>query len=220
MTDSERFLITLRLVVLLLAASIIGSGCGSSNSPNVSLPPLQSSQSGSPTKRTPQDWHIGSAVYVVNKFPSGFIFVPEILEFLAHTSGNIVPFRKIIGPATKLTSIPQGMASDSAGYLYVAVPTKLFPPTAPAAIVVFAPFAHDNAPPARVISGNQTQLDNGFIGKIDVDANGYVYAAINGGPPFFHGGAVLVFPPGGMETSLRFGLSIPNKTPRRLAVSQ
>ena len=155
-------------------------------------PASPAGQSNGVSKRTPQSWNFGSSIYVYQWQNS----TPEILKFLPGARGNTAPFAKITGPFTQLGDA-RSMAVDPQGYLYVPRATIMPPPAPPNAILVFAPYANGNVPPVRVITGNATLLQEGFIDKIDVDANGFVYAAIQGKIPFLgFGERILVFPPG------------------------
>lgn len=92
-----------------------------------------------------------------------------ILVFAPAATGSVAPTRTLSGALTTLTiGSPAGIATDTAGNLYVANNAA-----AGSSILVFAPTATGNTPPLRDITGSNTQL--GCLGGIALDTEGYLY---------------------------------------------
>ena len=90
----------------------------------------------------------------------------SITVYPAAASGNVAPLRTIAGPNT-LLSMPNQLAEDSAGYLYVADESS--------GILVFAPGANGDATPVRQIAGAaQTDVTTG----VAVDGAGTMYVGV------------------------------------------
>lgn len=113
-------------------------------------------------------------LYVVNEGGPG---LQPIVVFGPTATGNAPPLRTIGGPLTLTsTSIVGGVATDSAGNLYVTATSVSGPAANPVfagSILVFAAGASGNVAPVRVITGAATQL--GPVLGIRVDAIGSVY---------------------------------------------
>jgi hypothetical protein len=98
---------------------------------------------------------------------SGTGVTNPIVVFSAASTG--APTRSIGGALTTLTvGSPQGLATDSAGNLYVANVVS-----GVSSILVFEPTANGNTPPLRNITGSNTLL--GCAGGIALDNEGYLY---------------------------------------------
>jgi len=105
--------------------------------------------------RTTLDTPLGLAigphgdVFVVN---SGRVNmgIDSIIIFAPGANGNATPERTITGDKTDL-DVPQGVAVDAAGYIYV---TNF----GSSSITVYAPNANGNAAPVRLIAGTDANL--------------------------------------------------------------
>lgn len=98
---------------------------------------------------------------------SGTGVTNPIVVFNATSNG--APIRSIGGALTTLAvGSPQGLATDTAGNLYVANVVS-----GVSSILVFEPTATGNTPPLRDITGSNTQL--GCVGGIALDNEGYLY---------------------------------------------
>jgi hypothetical protein len=98
---------------------------------------------------------------------SGTGVTNPIVVFSAASTG--APTRSIGGALTTLTvGSPQGIATDSAGNLYI---TNVV--AGVSSILVFEPTANGNTPPLRDITGSNTLL--GCAGGIALDNEGYLY---------------------------------------------
>ena len=92
-----------------------------------------------------------------------------IVVFAPEATGSVAPVRTLSGSLTTLSfGTPQGMATDSAGNLYV---TNYV--SGVSSILIFGPGATGNTPPLRDITGSNTQL--GCVGGIALDNEGYLY---------------------------------------------
>ena len=92
-----------------------------------------------------------------------------IVVFAPGATGSVAPTRTLSGALTTLDlGTPQGIATDSAGNLYVANVVS-----GVSSILVFEPTATGNTPPLRDITGSNTQL--GCVGGIALDNEGYLY---------------------------------------------
>jgi hypothetical protein len=92
----------------------------------------------------------------------------QLAVYSSTASGAATPTRLIYGSATGI-GIPQGMAVDTAGNIYISGSSLA------ASIMVFPPTANGNSTPARTITGAAT---NTFIGMA-VDTAGNLYAALD-----------------------------------------
>src|SRR5207249_2186098 len=115
-----------------------------------------------------------SGLYVANSGGGSGITV-----YALGASGNVAPVRTL--PVTGITKIyvPDAVALDSAGYIYVNTYNS---------ILVFPPGASGNWFPARTISGTSTGLSGTF--GVALDSADYLFVA-NGNT-----NSILVFPPG------------------------
>jgi hypothetical protein len=109
--------------------------------------------------------------------------------FAAYANGNVAPEYKINDVGGD-HSAPQGIAVDDKGYVYV---TTIGADGVTTSLLVFAPGAHGNAKPVRVISGPQTTITNNSS-DTGVGPDGSVY--VNGVKHALHGGnGIAVFAP-------------------------
>ena len=92
------------------------------------------------------------------------------IEVFSPQTSTTTPTRTIGGAATLMDiATPQGLATDTAGNLYVANVVS-----GVSSILVFEPTASGNVPPMRDITGSNTQL--GCVAGIAVDTEGgYIY---------------------------------------------
>ena len=105
-------------------------------------------------------------LYVATATPANAIATAPIVVF---APGATAPIRTLSGPLTTLAiGSPQGLATDSAGNLYVANVVS-----GVSSILVFEPTATGNTPPLRDITGSNTPL--GCVGGIALDNEGYLY---------------------------------------------
>ena len=112
--------------------------------------------------------------------PSGNLYVantasPDVsapaptAPILVFAPNGTSPIRTLSGPLTTLAfASPQGLATDSAGNLYV---TNVV--SGVSSILIFEPTATANTPPLRDITGSSTLL--GCVGGIALDNEGYLY---------------------------------------------
>ncbi len=92
-----------------------------------------------------------------------------IVVFAPAATGSVAPSRTLSGALTTLSfGTPQGMATDSAGNLYVTNYAA-----GVSSILIFERGATGNTPPLRDITGSNTQL--GCVGGIALDNEGYLY---------------------------------------------
>ncbi len=105
-------------------------------------------------------------LYVATATPLNSTPIAPIEVF---ATGATSPSRSLSGALTGLAiGSPQGMATDSAGNLYVANVVA-----GVSSILVFEPTATGNTPPLRDITGSSTTL--GCVGGIALDNEGYLY---------------------------------------------
>jgi len=104
--------------------------------------------SGAATQLNGADYGIafapGGAIYASGSNAAGT--AAAILQFPASATGNVAPSNSITGAAT-LLSLPEGLAFDAAGALYVA------DNNAASGLLTFAPGATGNAAPTRQVAG-------------------------------------------------------------------
>ncbi len=92
-----------------------------------------------------------------------------IVVFAPGATGDVAPLRTLSGTLTTLSfGTPQGMATDSAGNLYVTNYSS-----GVSSILIFEPGATGDTPPLRDITGSNTGL--GCVGGIALDNEGYLY---------------------------------------------
>jgi hypothetical protein len=110
--------------------------------------------------------------------PSGNIYVTNrssssnsITEYVAGANNDIAPVSTISGPLTRLTQ-PSGIAIDRSGNIYAA---NYLASTQSSTVTEFAPNSNGNAPPAALISGALTGL-NDPVG-IALDSSGNIYVS-------------------------------------------
>jgi hypothetical protein len=99
---------------------------------------------------------------------SGTAFGPGIVVFAPGASGNAIPIRRIVGPATGLVQ-PESVALDSRGDLFVADGGNTF-------VLEFAPGANGNVTPISKLFAPNTFVPSG----VAVDENDNVYIAFGG----------------------------------------
>ena len=105
-------------------------------------------------------------LYIATGIPLNNIAIAPIEVF---APGATAPIRSLSGALTGLNiATPQGMATDTAGNLYV---TNVV--AGVSSILVFEPTATGNTPPLRDITGSNTLL--GCAGGIALDNEGYLY---------------------------------------------
>jgi hypothetical protein len=105
-------------------------------------------------------------LYLATATPLNNIAIAPIEVF---APGATAPIRTLSGTLTTLAiGSPQGMATDSAGNLYVANVVA-----GVSSILIFEPTATGNTPPLRDITGSNTLL--GCVGGIALDNEGYLY---------------------------------------------
>ncbi len=105
-------------------------------------------------------------LYLATATPLNNIAIAPIEVF---APGTTAPSRTLSGALTTLNiGTPQGLATDSAGNLYVANVVS-----GVSSILVFEPTATGNTPPLRDITGSNTLL--GCAGGIALDNEGYLY---------------------------------------------
>lgn len=105
-------------------------------------------------------------LYVATAAPANNTPIDPIEIF---APGATSPSRSLGGALTTLSiGSPQGLATDSAGNLYVANVAS-----GVSSILIFEPTASGNAPPLRDITGSATEL--GCVGGIALDNEGYLY---------------------------------------------
>ncbi len=105
-------------------------------------------------------------LYLATAPPLNNIAIAPIEVF---APGTKTPARSLGGALTTLSiGSPQGLATDSAGNLYVANVVS-----GVSSILVFEPTATGNTPPLRDITGSNTLL--GCVGGIALDNEGYLY---------------------------------------------
>jgi hypothetical protein len=134
------------------------------------------------------------AAYAVLAKPAQHIYViddtsSDVFVFSAYANGNVAPAYRI-NNVGGVHSAPQGIASDADGRVYV---TTIGADGVTTSLLVFAPGAHGNAKPERVITGPLTTLTNNSS-DTGVGPNGSVY--VNGVKGSLDGGAgIAVFAP-------------------------
>lgn len=99
--------------------------------------------------------------YAVRAKPAQYLYVidhasSDVSVFLAGASGNVAPYYRIKNVGGN-NAAPQGIAEDAKGYIYV---TTIAANGVTTSVLVFAPGAHGNATPVRVITGPHTTLTN------------------------------------------------------------
>jgi hypothetical protein len=105
-------------------------------------------------------------LYIATAPPVNNIAIAPIEVF---ATGTTTPARTLSGALTTLAvGSPQGLATDSAGNLYVANVVA-----GVSSILIFEPTATGNTPPMRDITGSNTLL--GCVGGIALDNEGYLY---------------------------------------------
>ena len=105
-------------------------------------------------------------LYIATATPINSTPIAPIEVFAA---GATAPSRTLSGALTTLAiGSPQGLATDSAGNLYVANVVS-----GVSSILIFEPTATGNTPPMRDITGSNTLL--GCVGGIALDNQGYLY---------------------------------------------
>ena len=105
-------------------------------------------------------------LYIATATPINSTPIAPIEVFAA---GATAPSRTLSGDLTTLAiGTPQGLATDSAGNLYVANVVA-----GVSSILIFEPTATGNTPPLRDITGSNTLL--GCVGGIALDNLGYLY---------------------------------------------
>jgi hypothetical protein len=105
-------------------------------------------------------------VYIATAPPLNNTAIAPIEVF---APGTAAPTRTLSGALTTLAiASPQGLATDSAGNLYVANVVA-----GVSSILIFEPTATGNTPPLRDITGTNTQL--GCVGGIALDNQGFLY---------------------------------------------
>ncbi|MGA8939977.1 MAG: hypothetical protein WB439_12515 [Acidobacteriaceae bacterium] len=105
-------------------------------------------------------------LYVATAPPLNSIPIAPIEVF---APGATTPSNSLGGALTTLgVGSPQGLATDSAGNLYVANVVS-----GVSSILIFEPGATGNTPPLRDITGSATEL--GCVGGIALDNEGYLY---------------------------------------------
>ena len=105
-------------------------------------------------------------LYIATAAPTNTTPIAPIEVFPA---GSTTPTRTLSGALTTLAvGSPQGLATDSAGNLYVANVVA-----GVSSILIFEPTATGNTPPMRDITGSNTLL--GCVGGIALDNQGYLY---------------------------------------------
>ena len=101
-----------------------------------------------------------------HRHPANNIAIAPIEVFAPSATA---PIRTLSGALTTLAiGSPQGLATDSAGNLYVANVVS-----GVSSILIFEPTATGNTPPLRDITGSNTTL--GCVGGIALDNEGYLY---------------------------------------------
>jgi hypothetical protein len=132
--------------------------------------------------------------YAVPAKPAQHIYViddtsSDVFVFSAYANGNVAPAYRITNVGGN-HSAPQGIAEDAKGYVYV---TTIAADGVTTSLLVFAPGAHGNAKPVRVITGPRTTLTNNSS-DTGVGPDGSVY--VNGVKNRLHSGAgIAVFAP-------------------------
>jgi hypothetical protein len=105
-------------------------------------------------------------LYVATATPLNSTSIAPIEVF---APGTTTPSRTLSGALTDLAvGSPQGLATDTAGNLYVANVVS-----GVSSILIFEPTATGNTPPLRDITGSNTGL--GCVGGIALDTEGYLY---------------------------------------------
>lgn len=106
-------------------------------------------------------------IYISNADP----LAPEsVLIFNSSANGNVPPTSTIGGPTTTINSI-QGLATDSAGNVYVS--TTPSDPNALPEILEFSAGSTGDVAPTRTISGSATTMTEG--GNLALDSAGNIY---------------------------------------------
>jgi len=148
-------------------------------------------------------------VYVENSLgPTGFGSVAIYAKAaFADSQGKVTPIATISGVNTGL-NLPQGIALDSADYIYVLNCGCSGPSPGPS-ITVYPPIGSStgtlNELPVATIAGPNTELQNGSA-RIAVNSKGYLFVAnAFSGPSTF--GSITVFPP------LTVSSGLPNEAP-------
>jgi sugar lactone lactonase YvrE len=152
--------------------SVFSSTATGSVAPSSSIP-IITSPSGATTLEFPYADAVDPSgnLYVANESSAAIINPPvaPIVVFAPGATGSVAPTRTLSGALTTLTSgSPQGLATDSAGNLYV---TNVV--SGVSSILIFEPTATGNTPPLRDITGSNTLL--GCVGGIALDNEGYLY---------------------------------------------
>ena len=96
----------------------------------------------------------------------------SITVYSPGSNGNVVPARVISGPAT-LLSVPEGIAVDSSGRLFVSSFAAGPSQSSNAAVLIFAPGSNGNVAPFASIDCNCANLHT--PGAITLSSNGNVY---------------------------------------------
>jgi hypothetical protein len=111
-------------------------------------------------------------IYISNADP---LAAESVLIFNSSANGNVPPTSTIGGPTTTITSI-QGLATDSAGNVYVSTTNGA---SALPEILEFSAGSTGDVAPTRTISGSATTMTEGGNLALDSAGNIYVLNAVN-----------------------------------------